>query len=125
MEVFRQLKDYYWSHRKMMFISILFLALSTAVGLVYPYLIKYLIDDVIRPQRFELVPRLALLVVLVMAVKATFQYLHGFLGGRLGNRVAFSQAVLTGRTAPELARRSAAAAEIQALKTEFEALLPA
>jgi ATP-binding cassette subfamily B multidrug efflux pump len=90
MEVFRQLKDYYWSHRKMMFFSIFFLALSTAVGLVYPYLIKYLIDDVIRPQRFELVPRLALLVVLVMAVKATFQYLHGFLGGRLGNRVAYN-----------------------------------
>lgn len=44
---------------------------------------------------------------------------------RLGNRVAFSQAVLTGRTAPELARRSAAAAEIAALRAEVETLLPA
>ncbi len=42
---------------------------------------------------------------------------------RLGNRVAFSQAVLTGRTAPELNRRSAAADEITALKTEIEGLL--
>ena len=42
---------------------------------------------------------------------------------RLGNRVAFSQAVLTGRTAPELARRSAAAAEVEALRVEVEALL--
>ncbi|MBP7001865.1 ParA family partition ATPase [Amaricoccus sp.] len=42
---------------------------------------------------------------------------------RLGNRVAFSQAVLTGRTAPELARRSAAAAEIAALRDEVEAAL--
>lgn len=90
MDVFRQLKDFYWSHRMLMFFSILFLALSTAVGLVYPYLIKFLIDDVIQPQRFELVPRLALLVVLVMAVKAGFHYMHGFLGGRLGNRVAYN-----------------------------------
>jgi chromosome partitioning protein len=45
------------------------------------------------------------------------------LATRLGNRVAFSQAMLTGRTAPELARRSAAAAEIEALRAEVEALL--
>ncbi len=43
----------------------------------------------------------------------------------LGNRVGFSQAVLTGRTAPELARRSAAAAETAALRAEIEALLAA
>jgi chromosome partitioning protein len=47
------------------------------------------------------------------------------LESRLGNRVAFSQAVLTGRTAPELARRSAAAAEIAALRAEVEALAAA
>ena len=46
------------------------------------------------------------------------------LATRLGNRVAFSQAMLTGRTAPELSRRSAAAAEIEALRAEVEALLP-
>jgi chromosome partitioning protein len=42
---------------------------------------------------------------------------------RLGNRVAFSQAVLTGRTAPELSRRSTAAAEIGALRHEVDAVL--
>lgn len=47
------------------------------------------------------------------------------LATRLGNRVAFSQAVLTGRTAPELARRSAATSEIAALRAEVEALLSA
>ncbi len=41
---------------------------------------------------------------------------------RLGNRVGFSQAMLTGRTAPELARRSAAAAEVEALRAEIEAV---
>lgn len=45
------------------------------------------------------------------------------LEARLGNRVGFSQAMLTGRTAPELARRSAAAGELSALRAEVEALL--
>lgn len=44
---------------------------------------------------------------------------------RLGNRVAFSQAVLTGRTAPELSHRSTAAAEIDALRREVDAVLAA
>ncbi|MBA3326295.1 MAG: ParA family protein, partial [Rhodobacteraceae bacterium] len=43
------------------------------------------------------------------------------LATRLGNRVAFSQAMLTGRTAPEIAPRSAASAEIDALRAEIEA----
>lgn len=44
---------------------------------------------------------------------------------RLGNRVGFARSVITGRTAPELARRSAASAEIDALRAEIEGLLPA
>jgi hypothetical protein len=47
------------------------------------------------------------------------------LSAQLGNRIAFSQAVLTGRTAPELARRSAAAAEVEALRGEIDGLLAA
>ncbi len=41
----------------------------------------------------------------------------------LGNRVAFSKSVLTGRTAAELGRRSAAARETEALRAEIETLL--
>ena len=43
----------------------------------------------------------------------------------LGNRVAFSQSVLTGRTAPEIARRSIAAEEVAALRQELDGLLAA
>lgn len=43
----------------------------------------------------------------------------------LGNRVAFSQSVLSGRTAPEISRRSLAADEIAALRREIDALLAA
>lgn len=47
------------------------------------------------------------------------------LHARLGNRVAFSQAMLTGRTAPEMTRGSAAAAEVGALRSEIEGLFAA
>lgn len=42
---------------------------------------------------------------------------------RIGNRVAFSNAFLTGRSAPEIQPRSQAAAEARALAAEIEALL--
>ncbi len=47
------------------------------------------------------------------------------LEARLGNRVAFAQAMRSGRTAPEIARRSPAAAETEALRAEIATLLAA
>lgn len=47
------------------------------------------------------------------------------LDSRMGNRVGYSQAFLSGRTAGEVARRSAAASEVEALRGEIEALLAA
>ncbi|GGA01590.1 putative ABC transporter ATP-binding protein YknU [Paenibacillus marchantiophytorum] len=89
MDVFRQLKPYFWPERKLFFGAILCLATATALGLVYPNLLRYLIDDVIAKKQFELVPKLALVVVLVVSMKGIFQFLHGLCGGRLGNRVAY------------------------------------
>ncbi|WNQ09219.1 ABC transporter ATP-binding protein [Paenibacillus aurantius] len=90
MNVFRQLKEFYWSERKLLFSSIFCLMCATALGLVYPNLLRYLIDDVIKPRQFQTVPTLALLVVGVVTLKGFLQFIHGFLGGRLGNRVAFN-----------------------------------
>ncbi|WP_168119095.1 ABC transporter ATP-binding protein [Paenibacillus sp. HB172176] len=89
METLRQLKAFYWPERKFLFASIACLVCATALGLVYPNLLRYLIDNVITPQRFDLVPKLALTVISVIAVKAFCQFLQGFFGGRLGNKVAF------------------------------------
>lgn len=89
MNVLRRLQDYYWEKKTYMFVSILFLALATALGLVYPKLLQVLIDDVITPRNFELVPRLAIAVVGVVALKACMQFLHGFFGARLGNFLAY------------------------------------
>lgn len=90
MNVFRQLKEYYWKEKKLFFISIICLACATALGLVYPNLLRFLIDDVIIAGKYEMVPYLSLLVIVVISIKGTFQFLHGFTGGRLGNRVAYN-----------------------------------
>jgi len=45
------------------------------------------------------------------------------LASQLGNRNAYSQSMLTGRTAPELSPRSSAAAETYGLRAELGALL--
>ncbi|PYI54835.1 ABC transporter ATP-binding protein [Paenibacillus flagellatus] len=90
MNVLKQLKQFYWKDRYLLFISIVCLMCSTALGLVYPHLLRFLIDNVIKKEQFEWVPYLALLVVGVVAVKASFAFCHGFAGGRLGNRIAFT-----------------------------------
>jgi ATP-binding cassette subfamily B protein len=90
MEVFKRLKQFYWPERKLLFASIFCLICATALGLVYPNLLRYLIDEVISKRQFDQVPLLALLVVGVVSIKGMFQFLHGFSGGRLGNRVAYS-----------------------------------
>lgn len=89
MEVFKQLKEFYWPDRRYLFGSILCLMCATALGLVYPNLLRYLIDDVITQKQFDKVPALSLLVVGVVTLKGMLQFCNGFLGGRLGNRIAY------------------------------------
>ncbi|CAM3401737.1 ABC transporter ATP-binding protein [Marinicrinis lubricantis] len=90
MDVFRQLKRFYWRERKFLFTSVLFLILATIMGLAYPLLLRYLVDDIIQAEKFDMIPSIALLVAGAMVTKACFQFIHGFTGGRLGNRVAFN-----------------------------------
>lgn len=89
MEIFRALKEYYWQDKGFLWGSVAGLAIATALGLVYPLLLRTLIDDMIIPVKFEGVMGLTLTAVGVICVKACFQYVHGFSGGRLGNRLAY------------------------------------
>ncbi|MFC4598029.1 ABC transporter ATP-binding protein [Cohnella hongkongensis] len=89
MGIFRALKSYYWQDKGFLWGSIAGLAVATALGLIYPLLLKSLIDDMIVPGNYEGVLQLTLTAVGVIFVKAAFQYVHGFSGGRLGNRIAY------------------------------------
>lgn len=89
MGVLKQLKDYYWGEKRYFFLSIISLIFATALGLVYPNLLRYLIDEVIIAGKFHLVPVLAVLVVVVVTVKGSMMFLQGFFGGKLGNKFAY------------------------------------
>lgn len=89
MEVLKQLSIYYRERRYYLILSILCLAATTGLGLVYPLLLRKLIDDVIRQQQYNLVVGIALTALSVVVIKAFLQFLHGFFGGRLGNYLAY------------------------------------
>ncbi|MFC4302907.1 ABC transporter ATP-binding protein [Cohnella boryungensis] len=89
MDIFRALKTYYWHDKGFLWGSVAGLAIATALGLAYPLLLKTLIDEMIVPGRYEGVLGLTLTAVGIIVVKAGFQYVHGFSGGRLGNRLAY------------------------------------
>ncbi|MCD9021090.1 ABC transporter ATP-binding protein [Cohnella silvisoli] len=89
MDIFRALKAYYWQDKGFLWGSVAGLAVATALGLVYPLLLKTLIDDMIIPGEFGGVLGLSLAAVGIIFVKAAFQYVHGFSGSRLGNRLAY------------------------------------
>lgn len=89
MDVLRQLRGFYREKLNYLILSILCLAAATALGLVYPQLLRKLIDDVIKPGNYGNVIWIAITAVSVVVVKALFQFLHGFFGGRLGNFLAY------------------------------------
>lgn len=89
MEVLRQLRGYYRERRTYLIMSILCLAAATGFGLIYPMLLRKLIDDVIRPAQYDGVLWIALTALGVVIIKAFLQFLHGFFGGRLGNYLAY------------------------------------
>lgn len=89
MDVLRQLRGFYRERLNYLILSILCLAAATALGLVYPQLLRKLIDDVIKPGNYGDVLWIAITAVSVVVVKALLQFLHGFFGGRLGNFLAY------------------------------------
>ncbi|CAM3896734.1 ABC transporter ATP-binding protein [Cohnella lubricantis] len=88
MDVFRGLRAFFWQDKGFLLGSVLGLAAATALGLVYPMLLRILIDDMIVPGEYGGLLGLALLAVGIVVLKAGCQYVHGFCGGRLGNRTA-------------------------------------
>ncbi|MCC3373306.1 ABC transporter ATP-binding protein [Cohnella sp. REN36] len=89
MDIFRGLKQFFWADKGFLIGSVLGLAAATALGLIYPLLLRVLIDDMIVPLKFDGLLGLALLAVGIIVVKSACQYVHGFCGGRLGNRLAY------------------------------------
>lgn len=86
MELYGTLKAYIRKERSLVVWAIICLTCSTALGLVYPNLLRFLIDDVVMERQFGLAPYLAFAVVGIVGAKAGFAFLFGHLGGLAGNR---------------------------------------
>jgi len=87
MNIFKHLKPYYWEVRGHMLVSMISLICATALGLVYPRLLLVLIDDVIIGGQYSLVLGLTAVLFSVIALKSGLQYVHGWIGSRVGNRL--------------------------------------
>jgi ABC-type multidrug transport system fused ATPase/permease subunit len=75
-----------WTHRKRLALGLGLMLVSRAAGLVAPFSTKYLMDDVIAQQNWELLPRLAFFVGLAAVVDAACSFANSQVLGVAGQR---------------------------------------
>ena len=75
-----------WTHRKRLALGLGLMLISRAAGLVAPFSTKYLMDDVIAQQHWDLLPRLALVVGLAAIVDAACSFANSQVLGVAGQR---------------------------------------
>ncbi|KGX83445.1 ABC transporter ATP-binding protein [Pontibacillus marinus] len=90
MDTFKKLKMYYLPFKKYFFISLVFLLLVTGITVVYPIVLQKTIDDVVTPERYELIPYLALAFIGLMLIKGIATYLHQYLGDLFGIKSVYT-----------------------------------
>lgn len=84
MDTFRRLKEFYWPYRKYFFISLFFLLFVTVITVVYPIILQITIDEVVAKEKYNLIPWIASIFVVLMLIKGISTYYHQFLGDRFG-----------------------------------------
>lgn len=89
MEVFLQLRKYYWRYRYLGLASLVFVVLTSALGLVSPQLLRMLVDRVMISGHYDELPYLALGVVGVAIVQGACRYGRRYLGHVFGANSVF------------------------------------
>ncbi|QST01416.1 ABC transporter ATP-binding protein [Pontibacillus sp. ALD_SL1] len=90
MDTFKKLKMYYLPFKRYFFISLLFLLIVTGVTVVYPIVLKYTIDDVVDPGRYNLIPYLAAIFFGLMILKGIATYIQQYLGDLFGIKSVYT-----------------------------------
>ncbi|MYL34819.1 ATP-binding cassette domain-containing protein [Pontibacillus yanchengensis] len=90
METLEKLKEYYMPFKKYFFISLLFLILVTGITVVYPIVLQKTIDDVVGPERYELIPYIAAVFIGLMIIKGIATYLQQYLGDLFGIKSVYT-----------------------------------
>ncbi|SNZ09209.1 ATP-binding cassette, subfamily B/ATP-binding cassette, subfamily B, MsbA [Terribacillus aidingensis] len=89
MNIFRKLKEFYWPHRRNFYLSLLFIAVVTAITVVYPVILQITIDDVVLGNQYELIPILSVVFILLMLIKGVSNFLQQYLGDLFGVQTVF------------------------------------
>ncbi|RWZ60766.1 ABC transporter ATP-binding protein [Halobacillus fulvus] len=90
METFKKLKQFYWPYKKFFFWSLFSLLFVTAITVVYPMVLQITIDDVVRQERYNLIPYIGGTFLLLMVVKGIATYFHQYLGEYFGIRSVYT-----------------------------------
>lgn len=84
MNVFRRLKPFYWPHKRWGMLSVLLLIGVTALGLVQPMLLQFLIDDIVIAGRYEWIPHVSMGILVIAGVRSICRYYHQYTGHLFG-----------------------------------------
>lgn len=90
MDTFKKLKMYYLPFKRYFFVSLFFLLIVTGVTVVYPIVLKYTIDDVVDPGRYNLIPYLAAIFFGLMILKGVATYIQQYLGDLFGIKSVYT-----------------------------------
>lgn len=87
--VFTRLRLFYRPYLRFLALSLLLLVVSTGLGLVYPYLIKVIINQVILERDFRMLLPLVGAILLSSLVKGIFNFAQQYTGQIFGSKTAF------------------------------------
>lgn len=89
MDIFKKLKEFYWPYRRNFYLSLLFIAVVTAITVVYPIILQITIDDVVLGNQYGLIPIISAGFLLLMLLKGAANFLQQYLGDLFGVQTVF------------------------------------
>lgn len=82
--VFRRLSRFYRPYLWWLYVSLALLVIATALGLVYPYLLKTIVNQVIMAGHYGKLPLLIVGILVAAFLKDIFNFLYQYLGQVFG-----------------------------------------
>nr|WP_083486368.1 ABC transporter ATP-binding protein [Alicyclobacillus ferrooxydans] len=87
--VFRRLSRFYRPYRRFLYLSLGLLVLATALGLVYPYLLKTIVNQVIIGGHYHELPMLVAGIIGAAVVKGIFNFAFQYSGQVFGSKTGY------------------------------------
>ncbi|MCA0983650.1 ABC transporter ATP-binding protein/permease [Halobacillus yeomjeoni] len=90
MDTFKKLKQFYWPYKKFFIWSLFSLLFVTAITVVYPIVLQVTIDEVVRKERYNLIPYIGAAFIILMIIKGIATYFQQYLGDYFGIRSVYN-----------------------------------